>query len=348
MKSRFISYLQFKIVFFNNWIKIVHNTENISTSKLLIQLSISQNGVLSMNLNQLYYFKELADQKKYTAAAKSLYISQPTLSVSIKQLEKELHCKLFKQNGRFVQLTSYGRIFYDTVVKSLDALEYGKRKIQQKVSQDHGNIHVAGIPTAIGILLPKITKMYQQESNVSPHFIYHDNPSFQICEGIKNGWYDIGICSYVPEFSEFTYIPLYNEEIIAIVSKNNNLAKINEISPEELQGETIITYSKKIQIGKDITDALLASASDLNITNRLHDELAIAGQVLTNNIVGVVAKTIYLSGFDIHQIKLDLPKDTRQVYLVYDPNQDFSPETINFIDFIKSNKKEIQSIVDNI
>lgn len=134
----------------------MHNTENISTSKLLIQLSINQNGVLSMNLNQLYYFKELADQKKYTAAAKSLYISQPTLSVSIKQLEKELHCKLFKQNGRFVQLTSYGRIFYDTVVKSLDALEYGKRKSQPRsrqyscrwhpnrnwnfITQDHENV----------------------------------------------------------------------------------------------------------------------------------------------------------------------------------------------------------------
>ncbi|MCT6807587.1 MAG: hypothetical protein M3026_05285, partial [Bombilactobacillus sp.] len=83
-------------------------------------------------------------------------------------------------------------------------------------------------------------------------------------------------------------------------------------------------------------------------TNRLHDELAIAGQVLTNDIVGVVAKTIYLSGFNIHTIKLDLPKNTRQVYLVYDSNQNFSPEIIDFLDFIKSRKKEIQEMVDNI
>ena len=301
-----------------------------------------------MNLNQLYYFCELADQKQYTKAADSLFISQPTLSVSIKQLEKELHCKLFKHNGHYVQLTEYGRIFYDTVTKSLDSLDRGKKKIKQRISQDQGNIHIAGIPTAIGTILPNLTKQYQQESNISPHFIYHDNPSYQICEGIKNGWYDIGISSFVPEFSYFTYIPLYTEEIIAIVSKENDLAKINEISPEELQGESIITYSKKIQIGKDITNALLANASDLNITNRLHDELAIAGQVLTNDIVGVVAKTIYLSGFDIHIIKLDLPKNTRQVYLVYDSSQNFSPEIVDFIDFLKSHKPDIQKIVDNI
>ncbi|MEB3363507.1 LysR substrate-binding domain-containing protein [Lactobacillus sp. R2/2] len=220
--------------------------------------------------------------------------------------------------------------------------------MEQRISQDQGNIHIAGIPTAIGTILPHLTKQYQQESNISPHFIYHDNPSYQICEGIKNGWYDIGISSFVPEFSYFTYIPLYTEEIIAIVSKENNLAKITEITPAELQGESIITYSKKIQIGKDITNALLATASDLNITNRLHDELAIAGQVLTNDIVGIVAKTIYLSGFDIHIIKLDLPKNTRQVYLVYDSSQNFSPGTVDFIDFLKSHKPDIQKIVDNI
>ena len=76
--------------------------------------------------------------------------------------------------------------------------------------------------------------------------------------------------------------------------------------------------------------------------------MAIAGQVLTNDIVGIVAKTIYLSGFDIHIIKLDLPKNTRQVYLVYDSNQNFSPGIVDFIDFLKSHKPDIQKIVDNI
>ncbi|MEB3363502.1 LysR family transcriptional regulator [Lactobacillus sp. R2/2] len=120
-----------------------------------------------MNLNQLYYFRELADQKQYTKAADNLFISQPTLSISIKQLENELQCKLFNHNGRYVQLTEYGRIFYDTVTKSLNTLDRGKKQIEQRISQDQGNIHIAGIPTAIGTILPHLTKQYQQESNIS-------------------------------------------------------------------------------------------------------------------------------------------------------------------------------------
>ena len=289
-----------------------------------------------MNLNQLYYFKELADKRQYTKAADNLYISQPTLTVSIKQLEKELNCKLFRHSGRYVTLTKYGRIFYETVVSCLNTLENGKKKIHQTIRRDQGNISIACIPTLVGTLLPVLIKEYNRQTDNAPHFIIHDNPSYQVCQGIKQDRYDIGICSYVDDFKEFTYIPFYTQEIVAIVSKDSDLAKISEITPEELRGENIITYTQDITIGQDVTNALLASASDLKITNRLHDELAIAGQVIANNLVGVVANTVYLGGFNLHKIKLDLPADTRQLYLVYDPSRNLSPEMTDFIDFIKS------------
>ncbi|GFZ27476.1 LysR family transcriptional regulator [Lactobacillus corticis] len=294
-----------------------------------------------MNLNQLYYFRELAEQQQYTRAAELLYISQPTLSVSIKQLESELNCKLFRHNGHNVELTPYGRLFYSTVVKTLDVLDDGKRRLEQQISQDQGNIHVACIPTHVGTLLPRLVKEYKQETETAPRIIYHDNPSLQICQGIQNGWYDIGITSYVEGFDNFNFIPFFYEPVIAIVSPDSDLAKIDRISPEELRGENLLTYTKEIEIGQSITNALLAKASDLKIENRLHDELAIAGQVMTNNIVGVVADTVYLKGFDLHRIKLDLPKDTRQIYLAYDSERSMSPEFCNFLDFLKRQKHHL-------
>ena len=73
----------------------------------------------------------------------------------------------------------------------------------------------------------------------------------------------------------------------------------------------------------------------------MHDELAIAGQVITNNVVGIVANTVYLDGFDIHKIKLDIPADTRKVYLVYDPERPLSKYILDFIDFLTTQKKDI-------
>lgn len=53
-----------------------------------------------MNLSQLYYFRKLAEVKHYTHAAEELFISQPTLSNSISQLERELGIPLFEREGR--------------------------------------------------------------------------------------------------------------------------------------------------------------------------------------------------------------------------------------------------------
>lgn len=64
-----------------------------------------------MNLQQLYYFRKLAEVQHYTEAAKALYITQPSLSDSIASLESELSVALFQKKGRNVQLTKYGEEF---------------------------------------------------------------------------------------------------------------------------------------------------------------------------------------------------------------------------------------------
>lgn len=58
-----------------------------------------------MNLNQLYYFRALADWEHYTRAAEELHIAQPTLSKAIASLEQELGAYLFEKKGRNIALT---------------------------------------------------------------------------------------------------------------------------------------------------------------------------------------------------------------------------------------------------
>ena len=62
-----------------------------------------------MNLYQLRYFAELAQEQHYTNAAQHLNISQPSLSHAISQLEEELGVQLFEKAGRGTRLTGYGQ-----------------------------------------------------------------------------------------------------------------------------------------------------------------------------------------------------------------------------------------------
>ncbi len=71
-----------------------------------------------MNLNQLQYFKILAQEEHYTRAAQMLSITQPSLSHAIAQLEEELGTRLFEKKGRNIVLTRYGKLFLPYVEES--------------------------------------------------------------------------------------------------------------------------------------------------------------------------------------------------------------------------------------
>ena len=102
-----------------------------------------------MNLNQLYYFKTLAELEHYTKAAEKLNISQPTLSHSISSMEKELGANLFEKQGRNVVLTKYGRIYMFYVENALTQLELGKNQIERLVSEGGGHVGLAYM-TSVG------------------------------------------------------------------------------------------------------------------------------------------------------------------------------------------------------
>lgn len=57
-----------------------------------------------MNLKHLQYFRVLANLEHYTKAAEKLYITQPSLSHAISEMEKELGTYLFEKNGRNIKL----------------------------------------------------------------------------------------------------------------------------------------------------------------------------------------------------------------------------------------------------
>lgn len=119
-----------------------------------------------MKLHQLRYFQCLAHYLHYRKASEALYISQPTLSFAIKELEKELVVALFKKEGRTIQLSQEGKIFLDYVSKSLQILDEGIHAIQPKK-----DIKISSIPTVINsFLVPFIIHLQKEQPQINIQF----------------------------------------------------------------------------------------------------------------------------------------------------------------------------------
>ncbi|RHQ01770.1 LysR family transcriptional regulator [Clostridium sp. AM51-4] len=269
-----------------------------------------------MNLQQLYYFRKLAEVQHYTEAAKALYITQPSLSDSIASLEHELSVSLFQKKGRGVQLTKYGQEFYEYVNQALGILEHGIAAVREKSDSVTGTIDIGCIPTLLGDFLPNALDLYHEKCPQVSFNIFHEK-SIPVAEGVSSGTYDIGLCSMVENKDDLVFVPITYQELVVIVRNDHPLAVHDSIELTALKGYMLSTYRDTIPIGKTISKIL--KEKGMEAVYSYDDEISIAGRINHSSKTAIVADTPFLKQFDnLKKIHLtDVPKDTRMLYLVY-------------------------------
>ncbi|HCF65641.1 MAG TPA: hypothetical protein DER13_05275 [Clostridiales bacterium] len=105
-----------------------------------------------MDLNLYRIFLEVAKTGSISKAASSLFVSQPSISYSIKMLEEELKCKLFNRTAKGTELTIDGEKLLFYVEGAFNMINAGCKTVKDSENMISGEIRV-GVPTHIGIFL---------------------------------------------------------------------------------------------------------------------------------------------------------------------------------------------------
>lgn len=289
-----------------------------------------------MNLQQLYYFRKLAEVQHYTEAARALYITQPSLSDSIASLESELSVALFQKKGRGIELTKYGQKFYQYVNQALGVLEHGIAIMKEKSDSVTGTIDVGCIPTLLGDFLPDALDLYH-EKHPQVNFNIFQEKSIPVAEGVSAGDYDIGFCSMVENKDDLVFVPITYQELIVIVRNDHPLARYDSIELSALRDYTLSTYRDTIPIGKTIRKIL--KDKGMEAAYSYDDEISIAGRINRSSKAAIVADTPFLKQFDnLKKIHLtDVPMDTRMLYMVYSKKNFITAAVEVFANFMVSN-----------
>ncbi|MFR2766822.1 MAG: LysR family transcriptional regulator [Clostridium sp.] len=289
-----------------------------------------------MNLQQLYYFRKLAEVQHYTEAAKALYITQPSLSDSISSLESELSVALFQKKGRGIELTKYGQEFYQYVSQALGVLEHGIAIMKEKSDSVTGTIDVGCIPTLLGDFLPDALDLYH-EKHPQVNFNIFQDKSIPVAEGVSAGNFDIGFCSMVESKEDLMFVPITYQELIVIVRNDHPLARYDSMELSTLRDYTLSTYRDTIPIGKTIRKVL--KDKNMEAAYSYDDEISIAGRINRSSKAAIVADTPFLKQFDnLKKIHLtDVPLNTRMLYMVYSKKNFITAAVEAFANFMVSN-----------
>ena len=151
-----------------------------------------------MNLSHLRYFVELAHSRHYTRAAEHLFITQPSLSHAIGQLESELGVPLFERSGRNTTLTRLGEEFLVCAERTLSTFDSGVESLRRS-AQGEGLIRL-GLVRPLGVdFRPDLAARFLSENpGKEIHFTFSTGVTQQLLDGLLARRYDLVFSSMPP------------------------------------------------------------------------------------------------------------------------------------------------------
>lgn len=188
-----------------------------------------------MHINFEYYhvFCQVARCRSMTLAAQALSISQPAVSKSIAQLERQLGCALFIRAKNGVSLTAEGQELFRYVSHANDLILRGENRVHDMLRLDSGELCIATSDLLLRIfLLPHLRRFHQQYPHVKVRLIGVNTPT--AAKALRAGHADVAVVAEGPDLKNFTHIPVLTIHDIFIAGRPYRALRDRILSLEEI------------------------------------------------------------------------------------------------------------------
>lgn len=292
-----------------------------------------------MEFKQLRSFTAVVRYGSFTKAAEHLFLSQPTISSHIRQLEEELGKRLILRTTKSLEVTPKGQEVYEYAVR---ILELQDRMIESCSVQPQKIIHLGASTIPSTYILPEILPEFGR-AFPDVYFAIHQSDSQGIADGLKERLFDVGLVGMEVEEEQVECVPFCHDHmaLIAPVTPHFLELKRKGVSVQELLREPIIMREKGSGSKKTadrFLEGLGLSDENLNIIARINDQEAIKKLVaggLGISIISEMAAENYISEKRILSFSLEPYTTSRNLYLIYRKNDILKPYIRRFIQFVR-------------
>ena len=193
-----------------------------------------------MELRQLEYFREIADTGSINEAARRLNMSQPPLSYQIRQLEEELHVRLFERSRKGVALTEAGRLLYGRAVNLLD---YARSTQLEVAKAGRKRVLRLGItPTTVATVMPYITAFTRKNPDIN--FEVYDGSTYTLYDYLLGGILEVSVARTPLRLDEIECAVLQTEPMIAVSSPKMQAESAASLHLPDLLDRPLILYRR--------------------------------------------------------------------------------------------------------
>ncbi|MCP4767594.1 MAG: LysR family transcriptional regulator [Gammaproteobacteria bacterium] len=300
---------------------------------------MSSNNRIARNLSfrHLRAFVCVTRHGSFSRAAEELAISQPALTLTIRQFEDMVGVKLFTRTTRSVTPTPCGREFLPTVEKYLDDFEQSVMQIRARAREQENQVNIALLPSIAIRLMPHAIQEFGK-SNPDIRLRLHDDNGRGVQAQVLSGEADFGLCNPWSPHPDLEFIPLLRDRVGLICHRNHALAQASEPLPwSSLDESEFIGMADDTAICRltDNRDDLPESVRNSN--QRVLTIAALVGLVERGDSVAALpalASPEYLNPALIYRDLID-PEIDREICLISLRGRPLSAAARAFHDFIQ-------------
>ena len=273
------------------------------------------------NYEHYKIFCKIVECQSISKAANQLYVSQPAVSLAIKQLENSLNAKLFFRTQKGVTLTTEGSMLYSYVKQGCTLINVGEEKLKELNALQAGEISIgASDMTLRFFLLPFIEKFHKNFPLVKIKIT--NAPTPETLQDLKEGLIDFGAVSEPVDYNNpnFNFKSVKSvKDILVAGDKFRELTEKPEVSVKELPKYTFIMLEKGTSTRQYIDNYFKKNNIEINPEIELATSDLVVEFVRRGMGIGFVLEDFAsedLRNGTLRQVKLKPDLQPREFYIV--------------------------------
>ena len=235
-----------------------------------------------MTVKQLRAFLAVAQSLSFAQACERLHLSQPALSLAIKNLEESLGGQLLTRTTRSVRLTPEGETLLPIARRLLLDWDNTEELLRQHFTLQLGKVAVAAMPSFAGNRLPAALKAFRDaypRVNVAVHDVINE----RVMEMVRERRVELGVAFEPAALDGLQFTPLYNDRFVAVVPASSELARRDALSWADLLGQPFIALQRPSAVRLLLEDSIAALHGKLPVAFESH-QLATVGRMVAEGL----------------------------------------------------------------
>lgn len=283
-----------------------------------------------MSATKIRAFLAVAQHGSFSAAARALGLSQPTLTGQVQQLERQHGVQLFLRHGHGVALTDVGQRLLP-IARQLGALELEA----YNMLHDNGQLHAGHLK--LGAVGPfhviEMVDAYRQRHPRIEVSIRMGN-STAVFQDLEEHTVDLGVLARFHEASGFTAMPYARHAVVLCVHAGHPFAQRGEVRIEELQGQPLLQREQGSSTRRALEKALAQAGVQARVAMEIGSREALREAAIRGMGIGTVSEAEYIADARLRMVRIAGDPAFTETYLYCLALRQDSPLLKSFIDVV--------------